>query len=544
MKGIVLTILLIKKTKHVDGKQMCGVVWLVISLLFLPAPSYARAALPNATIPTATFVDSGQRLGSATSTEVALGDLNGDGALDAAVANRTNAASAIWLNDGAGTFRALGQSLPIHSGGYSGGVALGDADGNGGLDVIFVGGDANYLMLNDGAGNFAITQNFPAPEQRLTDAVLDDLDGDGDLDLVLAHARANQVWLNNGGGVFVDSQQPLGDSWTNKIQLGDVDDDGDPDLVTANGSTGAQFSKVWLNNGEALFSEGDDIFFGWAHDLAVADFDGDDDLDIFFASYTAANELWLNSGDATFVKSEQRFESQNNLAATATDADGDGDVDLFVGSAQQDASRLYLNNGEGLLAPDDQVLGVDTSIVTILSLAAGDLDGDGDVDLFPALYGPNQIWLNDETPALDPGTISTLRAVRDDLLPQTSVGRYYAALYQAHLTELTAISLANPSLLLDSWSALEMWTPALRSLVNPEASGKEQIITAEMVGALAGVVEQFRVAANPDLQATIAREQNALALDEFIGRSAASAWATLNERIIGEQFLPVVLSPR
>ncbi len=152
-----------------------------------------------------TFTDSGQTLGAASSVDVSLGDLDGDGDLDAFVAN-LGEANRVWINQGGaqggtpGTFTDSGQTL---------------------------GNQTSYAVS------------------------LGDLDGDGDLDAFVAnYGEANRVWLNQGGaqggtpGTFNDSGQTLGAASSVDVSLGDVDGDGTLDAFVANSS---QPNQVWLN---------------------------------------------------------------------------------------------------------------------------------------------------------------------------------------------------------------------------------------------------------------------------------------------------------
>ena len=92
------------------------------------------------------FVDSGQALGNSASQSVALGDLDGDGDLDAMVANPGNQPNAVWTNDGNGTFTDSGQALG-NSASLS--VALGDLDGDGDLDAMVANfDDPNTVWFN------------------------------------------------------------------------------------------------------------------------------------------------------------------------------------------------------------------------------------------------------------------------------------------------------------------------------------------------------------------------------------------------------------
>ena len=95
--------------------------------------SNVQAGERSVALMTQEFVDSGQRLGSKHLDDVLLGDLDGDGDLDAFAVNRSGAGHSVWLNDGTGTFVDSGQTLGS-SNSFDG--AMGDIDGDGDLDVL------------------------------------------------------------------------------------------------------------------------------------------------------------------------------------------------------------------------------------------------------------------------------------------------------------------------------------------------------------------------------------------------------------------------
>ncbi len=145
------------------------------------------------------FSDSGQKLGSWFGTAVSLGDVDQDGDLDALVANNgeaTDNAPVLWLNDGTGKFSDSTQRLGFTNA-YA--AVLDDLDGDGDLDAFIAnsshgGADpANKVWLNDGKGKFSDSGQNLGLLYSLT-AALGDLDGDGDLDAVTGSWK---IWSKN-----------------------------------------------------------------------------------------------------------------------------------------------------------------------------------------------------------------------------------------------------------------------------------------------------------------------------------------------------------
>jgi len=246
-----------------------------------------------------------QSLGNSKSIAVALGDLDGDGDLDTFIGNRLQS-NHVWLNQGGkqggtpGIFAQTAQNLGGTQESY--GISLGDLDGDGDLDAFVANYQSapNQVYLNDGTGIFSDTGqmlgNFPS-----LDLGLGDLDGDGDLDAFVANSTAaNRVWLNAGDGQFTDTVQTLGATRSYGVALGDVDSDGDLDAFVANYSTPENIgipNKVWRNDGAGMFSDsGQSLGLERSLDVTLGDLDGDGDLDAFLAngSLDAPNSVWLN----------------------------------------------------------------------------------------------------------------------------------------------------------------------------------------------------------------------------------------------------------
>ncbi|OQY41607.1 MAG: hypothetical protein B6242_17150, partial [Anaerolineaceae bacterium 4572_78] len=343
------------------------------------------------------FIDSGQELITikGNSKEVALGDVDGDGDLDAFVANYgpadaqwgdTGEPNKVWLNDGFGIFTDSGQNL---GNSLSFGLALGDVDNDGDLDAFVANTiqQPNKIWLNDGTGIFTDSgQNLG--NSYSFGIALSDVDNDNDLDAVVANAigEPNKVWLNDSSGIFTDSGQNLGNS--RKVALGDVDGDGNLDIVVANNG---KPNKVWLNNGSGTFSDsGQNLgnFDSWG--IALGDVDGDSDLDILVANNDDSSKVWLNNGSGVFTDSGQEFDNSTRTGGIAVDdVDGDGDLDSFIIDLQG-SSEVWLNNGSGTFIDSEQNLGNSSGWGIVL----GDVDGDSDLDAFIANHGANKVWLN------------------------------------------------------------------------------------------------------------------------------------------------------
>lgn len=333
------------------------------------------------------WTDSHQDLGSGAHA-VALGDLDGDGDLDAFVGYGgfyDDIPNRVLLNTG-GVFTDSGQSLGNDK---TLAVALGDLDGDGDLDAL-VGNDSHSkILLNNGAGVFSESPWLEEHFGQTTAVALGDLDGDGDLDAMIAiWAQDVQVWLNDGRGFLGDEPvQSLGIG-AYALTLGDGDGDGDLDAVMAfSAGTGNQ---VWLNDGTGRFSDsGQRLYDRPTYAVALGDLDGDGDLDAFFGhggEVGEPNTVWLNHGNGTFTDSNQRLGGGGTTVVGLGDLDGDGDLDAFVGNSEADT--VWINNANAPLAHDDTFTVPEGSRNNQLDVLANDTDADGDALRIVAVGAP------------------------------------------------------------------------------------------------------------------------------------------------------------
>lgn len=238
---------------------------------------------------TAIFKDSGQKLGEEGGFDVTLGDLDGDSDLDAFIAHEKE--NTVWLNDGEGVFHDSGQLLGSN---YSAAVGLTDVDGDSDLDAVVAGWDEpGKVWLNDGNGKFTDSGNTLSPGSiHMHGLAVGDLNADGAADAFLA-GSPSQIWFNDGTGELIISEQRFSSSAGDTAAFGDMDGDGDPDIYLAAGDWVHSDDKLWLNDGNGLFTDSNlPLSTEFTSGIGLGDLDGDGDLDAFVAH----GELGLNTG--------------------------------------------------------------------------------------------------------------------------------------------------------------------------------------------------------------------------------------------------------
>lgn len=328
------------------------------------------------------------------SASVRLADLDGDGDLDAVVANgrHWSGQNYIFLNHGRGRFteqRLLGLD---RSTSYA--TEPADLDGDGDLDVA-VGNDTatNEVLLNDGKGRFTPTGQFGSVSS-LRSVTLADIDRDGDMDiLVTCRGRANQICLNDGRGNFSQAGTfgTKRDS-TIDVAVTDWNSDGRPDLVLANRDS--QPNSILINDGELGFEQA--VAFGRSTEqtraVVVADLNGDGHPDIVVGNIGQSNAVYLADGKGGFSATVAfGREDGRTYSLTVADMDNDRDLDIVAGNVGQQ-NAVFFNDGDGTEFRST-TFGAETHAT--YAVDAGDLDGDGYADIAVANSGArNYLFLN------------------------------------------------------------------------------------------------------------------------------------------------------
>ena len=320
---------------------------------------------------------------------IAIGDFNGDGKLDLAVAS-TGGTVSVLLGKGDGTFQspinyAVGQAYSIAIGDFNGDgrqdLAVSIEANNGGVDVL----------LGNGDGTFQPAVNYSTGADSDYVAV-GDFNADGKLDMVVSsyNAFTVSVLLGNGDGTFRAPTNYGVGNYPRAVVVADLNGDGKLDLASANQDSGTV--SILIGRGDGTFQSAVNYSCGdYPQSIATADLNGDGAPDLVVANQNGLDVgVMLGNGDGTFQPPVHYPVSFRPQRIALADLNGDGKLDLAVGyyactgSASPPCPNskfsVMLGNGDGSFqAPADFSGG--TYLDTAPAFAVGDFNGDGRMDL-------------------------------------------------------------------------------------------------------------------------------------------------------------------
>jgi hypothetical protein len=327
---------------------------------------------------------------------VAVGDFNGDGIPDLAIANGEYRSLTILLGKGDGTFSA-GTSVTFPYPWQPNSVAVGDFNGDGKLDLALSMISSSTaqgevaILLGGGDGTFTMAPVSPAIASYPEFVAVGDFNGDGKADLAILNYNPNicpdspgtlTVLLGNGDGTFTAAASIMTRNAPSSIAVGDFNGDGKQDIAVSNGEDGAL--TILLGNGDGTFTEAPSPLSGlcsWS--VVTADFNGDGKADLALANSSANTVMiLLGNGDGTFTPATTSLPTGNFPADIAVgDFNGDGMPDLAAVNVYSNTVTILLGNGDGTFTP------ASVSPATgnyPQSVAAADFSGNGKTDLATA----------------------------------------------------------------------------------------------------------------------------------------------------------------
>ncbi|MCA1594253.1 MAG: VCBS repeat-containing protein [Acidobacteria bacterium] len=309
----------------------------------------------------------------------------------------------VLLGDGRGGFKpAIGS--PFDAGAPAERLAVGDTNADGKLDIAFTYHDSLnvFVMLGQGDGRFVAAPGSPfaalkSGRPHNHGVVFADTNADGKLDITTANNNDNSVsvLLGDGRGGFVaatGSPFPVGRAPYPQA-LGDTNADGKLDIVTPNVNGGN--ISVLLGDGNAHFTPAPNSPLTVASRpfyVAISDFNGDGKPDLASShDDISLITILLGDGRGNFSPAPNSPLDLGRLAyeIIPADMDGDGKIDLVVSVASGNHVAVLLGDGRGGFqhaAGSPFVAGSGA-----YSVAAGDLNGDGKMDVVTANSRSNDI---------------------------------------------------------------------------------------------------------------------------------------------------------
>lgn len=271
-------------------------------------------------------------------------------------------------------------SVPYYRGTDS--LAVGDMNGDGRQDLVTLTSQHLEIRLNERAGKLTEPYRFSYPGSFGSPNVSDflrlvDVDGDNDLDVITTERRgtgaANLVWVSNDGSGRLEGvrviQPTIGSAieilalnGASVLEAADFDRDGDVDFATSD------TNNVYLvenTDGQGAFTVRPLLEAMASRSLAVAEMDGDGDLDLVVGQGSYSLPIWLENTGQNQFKRREEIDGTGSIAVQAVDLNGDG-ISEVGGSVANDLPPVPIYRSTTLPGPFE---------------AAGDIDRDGDLDL-------------------------------------------------------------------------------------------------------------------------------------------------------------------
>lgn len=317
---------------------------------------------------------------------LAMGDMDGDGDIDAVTATPCSFSITIFTNDGAGAFTHF--EIPTDTAPRT--LDLGDLDSDGDLDVAIVNEwpESVTILVNDGSAGFPQRVDlpivgYPGPgdDQDNFTIATSDVDGDGDSDVIACSATLATAYVLENLGGLAFAEPVMYDLPGRPIELDALDLTGDdrPDLVFA--TRDPERLTILPNLGDGTFGEASALPTGTHPFIAnLADVDGDGRTDVLAATFEGV-AVHHNLGAGSFPCPPEQPVGAKPIALVTADLDGDGRLDVVTLNEEAESLTILLGNGDGTFTSMGDVPPGPSPLANPEVFAIGDLDGDGWSDI-------------------------------------------------------------------------------------------------------------------------------------------------------------------
>lgn len=286
-------------------------------------------------------------------------------------------------------------------------AAFADIDGDNDLDLLITGNNEMFqpiskIYRNDGNGTYIEDSNSTIIGVSESAIAFSDVDGDSDEDVIVTGmdntgTKIAKLYLNDGNGVFTEDLNTILDGVSqSSVAFIDIDNDDDEDLlITGLYQFNSGKSKLYLNDGSGVFTEIENTSLVGTKrgSISFADVDGDSDQDVLITgrgvfSQDQITKLYLNNGSGEFTESNNDLPKVSESSTVFMDVDGDNDQDLLITGTHNSSGRysgIFINNGNGVFTEK-----IDSTFeqVNFSSVAFSDIDSDNDNDVI--ISGENE----------------------------------------------------------------------------------------------------------------------------------------------------------